>query len=106
VGSCTTIAEFLARARRFSRSFGQFGHSAISFGCAYAAMGKNRASTTAGGLLRLCRLLCGKPAAFRQAAEPECFRVVFFSQTGPERQSLSAQQAAEPRFFTPSGALG
>ena len=38
-----------------------------------------------GGLARLCRLLCGKPPAFRQAAEPKGFIGFFFWQAGPER---------------------
>jgi len=51
------------------------------------------------GLARLCRLLCGKPPAFRQAAEPKDFIIPLFGRADAERLSLSAQQAAEPRFF-------
>jgi len=39
---------------------------------------------------RLRRLLCGKPLAFRETAEPKDF--LFFLFPGPERPSLSAQQ--------------
>ena len=56
---------------------------------------------------RLCRLLCGKPPAFREAAGPEELTVFLLLAAGPERLSLSpetrsgrgAQQAAKPRFF-------
>ena len=51
------------------------------------------------GLLRLRRLLCGRPAAFRQAAEPKWFVAFLLEPAEPERLSLSAQQAAKPRFF-------
>ena len=46
--------------------------------------------------MRLRRLLCGKPTAFRQAAEPKEFNLKPAVPKGP---SPSAQQAAEPRFF-------
>ena len=44
----------------------------------------------------LCHLLCGKPPAFR---ETNNFIGFLFLAAGPERLSLSAQQAAKPRFF-------
>jgi hypothetical protein len=47
---------------------------------------------------RLYRLMCGKPAAFRQAAEPQRFNSNVEPEV-PERLSLSAHQAAKPRFL-------
>jgi len=67
---------------------------------------KKSRTTADDGLARLRRLLCGKPPAFREAAEPKDFIVFLFLAAGPERLSLSAQQAAEPRFFHSFGALG
>ena len=60
---------------------------------------KKSRPTVGGGLARLGRLLCGKPPAFREAAGPKDFIVFLFWPARPERLSLSAQQAAEPRFF-------
>jgi hypothetical protein len=52
-------------------------------------------------LLRLRRLICGKPAAFRQPAQPKCSTVEPDLGKGG---GLSAHQAAAAIFFTPSGA--
>ena len=47
-------------------------------------------------LLRLCRLMCGKPLAFRHAAQ---FQYFSYEPGVRKGGSLSAHQAAEPRFF-------